>query len=173
MNRRIAVKNLVLATGALITLPSWMKAFGMGKNRTHLSSFTAAEQQIVASITDSIIPAGNSIGALSVGVDKYFQKLVDDCYDKPEQENLKKGLQRLEESTVAEHGKPFSACTSQQRQGQLEKWATSQNKEDKVFFNLVKRETIIGYNTSQQVLEGRLGYKVAPGHYYGCVNVKA
>jgi hypothetical protein len=172
MNRRIAVKNLVLATGSLITLPRWMKAFGNG-NPTHLSSFSVSEQQILATVTDTIIPAGNSIGALSVGVDKYFQKLVDDCYEKAEQENVKKGLQRLEESTQSTYGKPFTGCTQQERQAQLEKWSHSQDKNEKDFFSLMKRETITGYNTSQQVLQGHLGYKVAPGHYYGCVNVKA
>ncbi|MCW3079380.1 gluconate 2-dehydrogenase subunit 3 family protein [Segetibacter sp.] len=168
MNRRGAVKNLVLATGSSIALPLWMKAFGAG-NLTHLSSFSAREQQILASITDTIIPPGNSIGALSVGVDKYFQKVVDDCYEKAEQENVKKGLHQLEAATQTGYGKPFTDCTQQERQAQLEKWSRSQDKDEKDFFNLVKRETIVGYNTSQEVLGGLLNYKVAPGHYYGCV----
>jgi hypothetical protein len=168
MERRVAVKNLVLATGGLITLPAWMKAFAAG-NPTHLSSFSATEQQILASVTDTIIPAGNSIGALSVGVDKYFQKVLDDCYEKTDLDNVKKGLQQLEAATQAGYGKPFTNCTQQERQAQLEKWSRSQDKNEKDFFNLVKRETILGYNTSQQVLGGILNYKVAPGHYYGCV----
>jgi hypothetical protein len=172
MNRRIAVKNLVLASGSLITLPSWMKAFG-ADSPTHLSSFSVTEQQMLASVTDTIIPAGNSIGALSVGVDKYFQKLVDDCYEKADQDKVKTGLQRLEESTRAAFGKPFTGCTQQQRQVTLEKWAQSPDQNEKDFFNLMKRETITGFNTSQQVLEGYLHYKVAPGHYYGSVNVNA
>lgn len=172
MNRRLAVKNLMLATGSLITLPSWMKTVG-NSNPTHLSTFSATEQQILATITDTIIPAGNSIGALSVGVDKYFQKVVDDCYEKADQENVKKGLQQLDAATTAKYGKSFSNCTEQERLAQLEKWSVSQDKNEKDFFNLVKREAILGYTTSQQVLAGKLNYKVAPGHYYGCVNVKA
>ncbi|GEO10591.1 gluconate 2-dehydrogenase subunit 3 family protein [Segetibacter aerophilus] len=168
MERRVAVKNLVLAAGSVITLPSWMKAFGAG-SPTHLSSFSASEQQILASITDTIIPAGNSIGALSVGVDKYFQKVVDDCYEKADQENVKKGLQQLEAAAQKEYSKSFTNCSQQERQALLEKWSRSQDKNEKEFFNLVKRETILGYNTSQQVLAGILNYKVAPGHYYGCV----
>lgn len=172
MNRRIAVKNLVVATGTFITLPSWMKAFGNGST-THLSSFSPGEQQVLVAVTDAIIPAGNSLGAISVGVDKYFQKLVDDCYDTAEQASVKKGLQQLEASTKQAYGKPFSQCDQQQRQAQLSKWSQSADKNEKDFFNLMKKETITGYNTSQQVLQGQLGYQVAPGHYYGCVNVKA
>jgi acyl CoA:acetate/3-ketoacid CoA transferase len=149
-----------------------MKAYG-SDNGTHLSSFSLSEQKILATIIDTIIPAGTSVGALSVGVDKYLQKLVDDCYDKPEQDNVKKQLLHLESATQAAYGKPFTGCTQQQRKGLLEKWAVSQDKNEKDFFDLVKRETIRGFSTSQEVLAGYLNYKVAPGHYYGCVNVTA
>ena len=37
----------------------------------------------------------------------------------------------------------------------------------------MKSETIRGFNTSQKVMQEYLGYKVAPGHYYGSVDVKA
>ena len=47
------------------------------------------------------------------------------------------------------------------------------NKDEKDFFDLMKTETIRGFNTSQKVMENYLGYKIAPGHYYGCINVKA
>ena len=60
MDRRIAVKNLVLASGSLITLPAWMKAYG-SDYALHLSSFTLGEQKILAKVIDTIIPAGNAI----------------------------------------------------------------------------------------------------------------
>jgi hypothetical protein len=46
-------------------------------------------------------------------------------------------------------------------------------KEEKDFFDLMKSETIRGFNTSQKVMQDYLGYKVAPGHYYGSVDVKS
>jgi hypothetical protein len=49
----------------------------------------------------------------------------------------------------------------------------STNKAEKDFFDLIKSETIRGFNTSQKVMQEYLGYKVAPGHYYGSVDVKA
>ena len=73
--------------------------------------FQSAEQKLLASITDTIIPAGNSIGALSVGVDKYLQKLIDDCYEKEVQDNVKTQLKALDESAKAIHKKSFADCT--------------------------------------------------------------
>ena len=178
MNRRNAVKNLAIASGSLISLPFWMGACGISDSDTHQTSFSKSEQNLLAKITDTIIPAGNpiaigSIGALSVGVDKFLQKLIDDCYEKPVQDNVKKQLQALDASAKESFGKSFTICTQQQRQEALLKFSSSTIKEEKDFFELLKNETIRGFNTSQKVMQDYLHYKVAPGHYYGCVNVKA
>ena len=104
MNRRNAVKNLLIGSGGLITLPFWMEACGISDKNTHQTSFSPAEQDMLAKITDTIIPAGNSIGALSVGTDKFLQKLIDDCYEKPVQDNVKKQMQSLSKDANYRYG---------------------------------------------------------------------
>ncbi|MFI5153078.1 MAG: gluconate 2-dehydrogenase subunit 3 family protein [Chitinophagales bacterium] len=173
MDRRNAVKNLVVAYGGLITLPFWMQACGISDQQTHPSSFSAEEQGLLAKITDTIIPAGNSIGALTAGVDRFLQKIIDDCYEKPVQENVKKQLHGLEDSAKKEFGSSFISCSQKQRKELLEKWAVSADKSQKDFFDLMRSETIHGFTTSQEVLEKYLDYKIAPGHYFGCVNLNA
>jgi len=172
MDRRKAIKNLAIVSGGLITLPQWMVSCGISDTTVHQTSFSTAEQKILANITDTIIPAGNSIGALSVGVDKFLQKLIDDCYEKEVQDNVKAQLNRLEESAKAIHKKSFTDCAQTQREELLLKFSTSEIKAEKDFFDLMKSETIRGFNTSQKVMTEYLGYKVAPGHYNGCADVK-
>src|ERR1044071_9708883 len=94
MNRRQSLKSLFLATGGLVALPSWADGWSV-KNINHLSSFNNTEQEILTSVVDTIIPHGYSIGALSVGVDKFLQKLIDNCYDITVQDNVKKQLAAL------------------------------------------------------------------------------
>ena len=173
MNRRRAIKNLAIVSGGLITLPQWMVSCGVSDSATHQTSFSIAEQNILARITDTIIPAGNAIGALSVGVDKFLQKLIDDCYEKEARDNIKAQLKVLDQSAKASHKNSFAGCTQDQREALLLKFSTSQKKEEKDFFDTMKSETIRGFNTSQKVMQEYLGYKVAPGHYYGSVDVKA
>jgi hypothetical protein len=173
MDRRKAIKNLAIVSGGLITLPQWMVSCGVSDTTFHQSSFSIAEQKTLASITDTIIPAGNSIGALSVGVDKFLQKLIDDCYEKDAQENVKTQLKGLEAAAKTINKRSFADCTQAQREQLLLKLSTSTNKAEKNFFDLVKAETIRGFNTSQKVMQEYLGYKVAPGHYYGSVDVKS
>jgi hypothetical protein len=173
MNRRKVIKQIAIATGALITLPQWMISCGASETTVHSTSFSTNEQKTLAAITDTIIPAGNSIGALSVGVDKFLQKLIDDCYEKDVQNNVKAQLNGLETSAQNLYKKSFTACTQPQRKELLLKLFSSANKSEKDFFTLIKTETIRGFNTSQKVMQEYLNYKVVPGHYYGCVNVKA
>jgi hypothetical protein len=173
LNRRHAVKTIAIASGSLISLPFWMTACSSDNETTHLSSFSAAEQDTLAAITDTIIPAGNAIGALSVGVDKYLQKLIDKCFEKDVQDNVKLQLKTLEELAGTAYKKSFSRCDQAQRQGILLRFSTSQNKPEKDFFNLVKSETINGFTTSKEVMLNHFHYKVAPGHYYGCIDVNA
>lgn len=165
MNRRQSLKSLFLATGSLVALPSWADGW-TAHNIDHLSSFNTTEQEILSSVADTLIPAGNSIGALSVGVDKFLQKLIDNCYEADVQANVKKQLAALEATAVSNFKKTFSQCSQQDREKLL-------LDSDKDFFNLMKSETIRGFNTSKEVMLQHLKYKIAPGHYYGCVDVKA
>jgi hypothetical protein len=79
----------------------------------------------------------------------------------------------LEKAAKSAHKKSFADCTAPERQQLLLKLPSSSGKKEKDFFTLIKTETIRGFNTSQKVMEEYLNYKVAPGHYYGCVDVKS
>lgn len=162
-----------MASGALIALPSWAAEWTKeGLDSIH-SNFTLTEQDLLSSVADTIIPAGDSIGALSVGVDKFLQKLLSDCYEKEVQDNVKVQLTALDESAEKFWSKSFVACDQPQRQELLLKLSASENKSESDFFKLMKSETIRGFNTSREVMMTYLNYKPVPGHYYGCVDVKA
>jgi hypothetical protein len=150
-----------------------MQSCGLSNSDVHQTSFSLAEQKTLAAVTDTIIPEGNGIGALFTEVDKYLQKLIDDCYEKDVQDNVKAQLKGLEESAKETHKKSFAECTQAQREELLLKFSSSENKAAKDFFSLIKSETIRGFNTSRKVMQEYLGYKIAPGHFYGCIDVKA
>lgn len=171
MNRRNALKNLAVVSGSVITLPAWMVSCGISDKNIHHSGFDQKQQKILASLADTIIPAGNSIGALSVGVDKYLQKFIDDCCEAQVQDNVKLQLTALDNAAQEEEKASFAECSQPQREKHLLKFADSQDKNQKEFFTLMKAETIRGFNTSQKVMEEHFNYKVAPGYYHGCVPV--
>ena len=161
----------MLVSGALVALPAWAEEWRLADLVGHGSSFSPEAQDTLSSVADAIIPSGESPGALTVGVDKFLQKLFDDCYEKEIQDNIKKQLEALNNNAQKENGKPFASCDQKQREELLIKLADSNVKEEKDFFDLVKSETIRGFSTSREVMTNYLNYKVAPGHYYGCVDI--
>ena len=162
---------MMLASGALIALPAWADEWRLADLIRHNSSFSPEGQEVLTSVADTIIPPGETPGALTVGVDKFLQKLFDDCYEKEIQDNIKKQLDALNAKAQKEKGKPFASCDQKQREELLMNFADSSEKEEKDFFDLMKSETIRGFNTSREVMTNYLNYKVAPGHYYGCVDI--
>jgi len=171
MNRREALKSLVVATGTLVALPSW--ATSWRKDEIQDAWFSAEQQETLRAVTDTIIPVGNSIGAVTVGVDMFLQKLIATCYDKETQDNVRLQLENLEHSSQRETGKSFSEAPKELREELLLKLAHSDVTAEKDFFAFIKAETIRGFSTSKDVMTNYLDYKVVPGHYYGCVDVKA
>jgi hypothetical protein len=167
MNRRDSLKYLFAASGSLVALPSWAEGW-TSKSISHLSSFTPLEQEVLASVVDTIIPAGNSFGALSVGVDKFLMKLLDNCYEADVLNNVKTELKGL-----AEVEKPFTQRSQKEREEWLTEYEKTDIENEYQFIKLIKAETIRGFSTSKEVMLNHLKYKIAPGHYYGCVDVKA
>jgi hypothetical protein len=173
MKRRETLKRLLLASGALVSLPAWADAWRVEDVAAYGSSFSVTEQGTLAAVADTIIPAGTSIGAISVGVDQFLQKLIDHCYDTDTQQNVKTQLALLEAEAQRLHARAFAGCDQAQRQALLSKLEASGNKAEKDFFTLLKTETIRGFTSSREVMIKYLKYTPVPAHYYGCVDVKA
>lgn len=160
----------MMASAGLVSLPAW--ANGWSPDQIVLPPlFTPDEQEILASATDTIIPQGDAIGALAVGVDKFLQRLISDCYKSEIQQNIKIQLNALNTSAESIHGLSYVSCDQLERQSILLTRSTSEDIAQKDFFDLIKRETIRGFRTSKEVLMKYYDFKVAPGHFYGCVDI--
>jgi len=170
MNRRNSLKTLIAGAGGLASLPAWAHEWLPVSLPPPVGVFSSGEQQALASIADTIIPQGNAIGALSVGVDKFLVGLFEQCYEADVQENLKKQIVGLNTQAQEKHKHDFPECTPDQREALLVSWSSAGDESAKAFFDLMKSETIRGFNTSREVMLGYLKYKLVPGHYYGCVD---
>ena len=170
MNRRNSLKTILATAGSIAALPAWATEWTRQSLPSELGAFSTTEQQMIASIADTIIPKGKDIGALAVGVDKFLIGLFENCYETDVQENVRKQIVELNARAKAATGKDFPLCEQAKREELLLSFSTSTDKPAKDFFDLMKSETIRGFNTSKEVMLCYLKYKVVPGHYYGCVN---
>ncbi len=134
MNRRNALKNLAVGICLRYLAAGMDGIMRHQRNDTHHSGFNEKEQKTLASIADTIIPAGTSIGALTVGVDKYLQKFIDDCTEQPVQDNVKKQLKAINDASQKEEKLDFSGVlTATTRKTSLDVWRLTRQ-EPKRFF---------------------------------------
>lgn len=170
MDRRESLKNILNASVALAVLPTW--ANGWSRESVGSGSFFSPEEHdVLASVADTIIPAGDAIGALSVGVDKFLVKLFANCYEPEVQSNVSKQLLGLDSIARNSHNKSFAALDAPTRQILLVRFMESSDKDQRDFYELIKSETIRGFNTSKEVMLTYHKYKLVPGRYRGCVDI--
>ncbi|TXE13263.1 gluconate 2-dehydrogenase subunit 3 family protein [Algoriphagus aquimarinus] len=176
MNRRNSLKILGgTAVGiAGLVLADWKWQLLDGFN--HKGFFTSKEEKLISSIAETIIPEGlpaktrsadaKPIGALSTGTDIYLMKLFEHCYEKEDQDKIKLQLAALNE-------KGFLKASQEEREAMLLGLNSSENEDEKEFFNLMKSQTITGFTTVKEVMVDYRNYKVAPGYYNGCADLPA
>ncbi len=171
MERRQALKSVFISAAGLVTLPAW------GNNWNHNTLFFSKllfdknQEQLITILVDSLIPSGIISGAKDLGVPTFIQKMLIDCYEPSIQNSFKSGLEKSDSLAKETFGKPLIECDATQKNELLKMLSASTDIPQKDFYALLKNLTILGYTTSEYVLTKHLNYNMAPGHYYGCVNV--
>lgn len=171
MQRRTILKNVAATVGALVALPAWAHGWNQ-QNLKNTTLLTAAEDNLLAEVVETIIPATDTPGAKELGVHRFVQKMVTDCYDQKAQENLTNGLDQLDQYSQATFKKPFAEGTPAQRIHLLEGMELSDEPAKKSFFSMVKSLTIQGYTNSEYVMTNLTHYEMVPGRFHGCVPVE-
>ncbi len=175
MERRIALKNMAVAFGGLLSLPSWAQNWtteSVAASTAGHSFLSAADDALLAEIAETIIPETDIPGAKSLGVHTYIQKIVKDCMDTQAQDALENGLYTVGDISKKSKGKDFVAMNQAERTSFLNELLTQgADEETKTFYNLVKTLTIKGFTTSEYYLTNVAHYQLVPGFYHGCVPI--
>lgn len=171
MKRRTALKNVLFSAAGMLTLPAWGNAWNSDSFKQTTSIFTENQKQILDILVDALIPSSEIIGAKDLGTSAFINRMLADCYEKNVQENFKLGLESTDKLAKETFSKSLNDSDKTQRNELLIKLSTSADTQQKDFFSLLKQLTVLAYTTSEYVLTKHYNYVMAPGHYYGCVNV--
>ncbi len=168
MKRRAAIKNLLTIAGGITLLPACLNEPGKASVALNKLDISSIDEALLAEIAATIIPKTDTPGAKEVGSHLFVLTMVDDCYEKEEQDQFVQGLQALGKHTKKQFGKSFVDCTPAERQQVL------QSIEDKAdfppevfaFYKIMKEKTIQGYMTSRYVVMDVLKYEMVPSVAY-------
>lgn len=171
MERRTALKNVLFSATSLLTLPAWANSWNSNSLQISDAIFNENQLRILEILVDSLIPSSTIPGAKDLGIPIFVNKMLTDCYDNEVQISFKNGLGNAEKLAKDSFSKSLFDCDMVQKNELLKKMATSGDVPQKEFFTLLKSLTVLGYTTTEYVMTKHYNYVMAPGHYYGCVNV--
>ena len=172
MNRRTAIRNVVIISAGAGLLPSCVQE---DKSTLPLKniSLTGSQEQMLAELTETIIPkTKNFIGAKDLKAHEFVLTMVDDCTSPEDQQKFTEGMKLFEESCKKKWNSSFVKCSAQQRNELLQSMEKKQDiPEDALkFYGTVKRYTVQSFTSSKDYMTDIRKYKMVPGpNFKGCV----
>lgn len=181
MQRRTAVKQLLVMTTGALLIPSCVReAKKISIPLDHLK-LSADHETLMASITETLLPTSDTPGAKELKLHEFVLRMMDDCYSPEEQKEFQAGLEQFNSFADKTSDKSFLDMTPEERKSfliQLEKKnedeASVKDDEKSVlqFYSRTKGLAIRGYMNSEPVMTNLTYYKMVPGRFDGCVEIK-
>jgi len=198
MKRRESLKMLTYSAGGIIATPTLMQLFSAcktQKDENWVPKFLTSEERFVTShLADLILPSSETMGALDVQVPQFIDLVLHEVSTKTVQEKFKKGatffkssFKKIFAKEILEGKKEdFSTLLntyfkiSSEKQAHIFKLLENDQvsgKNQELYFIysyllFLRRYTLFGYYTSEEVGTEILTYDPTPGFYNGCVPVE-
>ncbi|QMU27390.1 gluconate 2-dehydrogenase subunit 3 family protein [Adhaeribacter radiodurans] len=164
MNRRVSIRNMIIFAGGVTFLPACLGPEGKASVALSNINISAQQEKLLSTIAATLIPKTDTPGADETGAHLFVLKMVDDCYEKADQDKFVLGLDQLEKAAQKRFGKSMLKCTAADRQKLLQGVEDKDGFAPEVydFYKIMKQRTIQGYMTSQFVLQEIEHYTIIP-----------
>ncbi len=174
MDRRSSIKTLFILSAGTALLPSCLQEEKKPSVSVRNYKISGTDEDLVSSVSDTIIPGGKTPGAKDVGAYQFALMMVDDCYSPEQQEQFTKGLKEFNEFSKKKINKSFATATPGERNEVLQSIESKKDVPENVafFYNTMKGLTTEAFTQSQYYLTKVHMYELVPGKFYGCVPVK-
>ena len=155
MDRRTAVKNMLIVAGGMVLIPSCLREEGGASIELSRINVSAKQEDLLADLVEALIPKTDTPGAKDLNLHLFVMKMVDDCQSPEDQEVFLQGLTQMNEGK-----KDFEAFWQKETEEGLSDFA-----------KLVKNRAIQGYMNSEYVMKNELIYELIPGRYNGAYKI--
>jgi hypothetical protein len=172
MERRTALKSLAISIWGMMLLPGC--GTGLEENAlpdVKLLPLDALQKANLQSLVDTFIPKTDTLGAVELDVHGFVDRILANCYALDIQNAFIEGLSKLESKAKLMHNISYNDIGKPERELLLSGLENVELESDKIFFDLAKELTVLGYTTSEYFLTNFTDYQMVPGGYDGCVAV--
>lgn len=160
MNRRALLRGSATVAGAVIILPPLTSLAGCASTPATLVD----QMDLISAISDRIIPATETGGALAANVPEYIAAVFEKHFTSEQQSAFIQGLDEIRGRLSGAGISSFSAVVPEQIDAVL----IALSEEDDSTWRSLRELTVFGYYTSESATE-ELAYEQIPGRYDGCV----
>lgn len=154
----------------VVAIPSWADEW-TSTGLPEPALLSKDQKKLLSDLVDVIIPRTDTPGAVELGVPRFVELMVQDCFEKPAQEQLGAGLTALDKEAKTRLGRGFSALSSDQKLDLVKSLAGKKDSEESAFLNSVRNLTIQGYTSSEYFMTNVTKYELIPARYHGCVDI--
>lgn len=178
MERRRAIKRVGISIAGIVAAPAISNfLFGCSTKDAEKvvvqskAFFNPKQDQMVAEISEIIIPTTNTPGAKEARVNEFIDVMLTDCYYEKDQQSFLEGLERMENSSKRKYNTPFLKASPEQKSTLLKQESIYNDNGPSRFFQLMKELTLFGYFTSEVGAVQALEYVPVPGKFKGCITL--
>ena len=182
MDRRELLKMIAAATGGVVIGGEFFLA-GCKNPEAEVgtsATFTESDIAFLDEVAETIFPKTSTPGAKDAKVGQFMTVMVNDCYEKKDQDAFHAGMKSLNEACKKMHGHDFMNAEPAHRKELLvaldkerADYQKNKKKEDPShYFQYFKQLTITGYFTSKEGRTGATRYEPVPGKYIGDLDYK-
>lgn len=166
MDRRSAVRGLLIFAGGVAVLPSCVLEEGKASIELDHLDVTQGQEELLAEVVETIIPATDTPGAREMGLHLFTLKMLDDCYPAGDQQAFMQGMAAFEELAKSQAGSRFGKLSPEQRREVVAAVNAGQAPEQVLtFYKILKGEAVKGYLNSELVMTTLRVYELVPGRY--------
>jgi hypothetical protein len=167
MNRRSAVKSLGLLTGGVFLLP-YACQLGPKIIYDKFPLIKRNEQLLISEICNCIL-AEDTVGFPTTETRiQFVLTMINDCGSSAELLTLTGGFKAFRAIFSAQELSFSSLSAKEKNKFILEQFSQETDVSD--FLNLLKRYSLLHFETSENYLKTHLKYEFMPGRYYGRVS---
>jgi hypothetical protein len=131
-------------------------------------NLTKRQRDILRAVSDRIIPATDTPGAVDAGVPDFIEILLKDVFPRAEARAFLSDLENLDTGCKALTGQVFTAASSVQQDDWLRK-VSEDGHSFHAFFRKIHGLVVTTYFTSEKGMKEALNYVPIPEKFKGCI----
>ncbi|MEO8061520.1 MAG: gluconate 2-dehydrogenase subunit 3 family protein [Pseudomonadota bacterium] len=167
LNRRAMLLGAVFLVGGAAALTRFTRT--SSANPARGPAFSADQFALLEQVTEVIIPATDTPGAIGVGVPVFIRDLLMNWGSPQSRAEIASVLEAIEQRTWAKHGSRFLELPDSQRLDLMRSYDEDSIKSHDPAYRKFKHMVLLGYYHSEIGATQELRFELVPGAWRSCM----